>query len=117
MAEPKPLHPVPAALRDLWQSLKPKLRLKLAKAADTSPGTMRQYVEGRRGISTAVAARIEQATKATRGVPRITRTQLNETCRTCEYAITCEARRAKWASKRREAEQEKQRAAQTHPKR
>ncbi len=69
----------------LWTRLTPEMRRRLTKLMRSTPGTMRQYVEGRREISPDLAIRFEKATE-TLDVERVNRMQLNHTCRACEYA-------------------------------
>jgi hypothetical protein len=88
MKEPKPNKPLLA----LWQSLTPDLRRQLAKLSRTSAGSLRQYAEGRRGITPALAIRVEKAVTEL-GFKTIWRTQLNETCNKCEFARTCLSRK------------------------
>ena len=88
----KTLKPV-AAFHHLWQEMTPELRRRFVKVLGTTPGTARQYAEGRRGISSAVAIRIEKATMLMgTKFPRLNRMQLNETCGSCEFAIRCTKR-------------------------
>lgn len=75
-------------LSELWIKLTPELRRRFAMVCKAAPGSMRQYAEGRRSISAAVAVRIEKGTVAL-GEKMINRMELNETCRKCEYAIRC----------------------------
>jgi len=82
------------ALMALWKPMSVKHRARFAMLAGTSVGSLRQYVEGRREISAALAAQIQKATKLM-GVPVIDRTQLNATCRRCDYAKQCLALAAK----------------------
>lgn len=72
----------------LWTHLTPEMRRRLTKLMHSTPGTMRQYVEGRREISPELAVRFEKATE-TLDVERLNRMQLNHTCRACEYARQC----------------------------
>jgi hypothetical protein len=51
----------------------------------STPGAMRQYIEGRRHISPDIAIRLEKAT-LTLGVDPISRMTLNQTCRRCDFA-------------------------------
>ena len=88
MKEPKPNKP----LLTLWQSLTPDLRRQLAKLSRTSAGSLRQYAEGRRGITPALAIRVEKAVTEL-GFKTIWRTQLNDTCGKCEFARTCLSRK------------------------
>lgn len=84
VAEPKPI----PKLLALWQKMVPGARVEFAKLARTTSGNLRQYAEGRRGISSALAIRIEKATILL-GFKPINRMELNETCRNCEYAKRC----------------------------
>ena len=87
----KPIKP----LLDLWKMMTPAIRKRFVLVLKTSPGTARQYAEGRRGISPAVAIRIEKATGMLgTGYPKLSRMDLNETCRGCEFAIACSGRQA-----------------------
>jgi hypothetical protein len=82
----KPVRP----FLNLWRMLTPALRKRFVLVLKSSAGTVRQYAEGRRGISPAVAARIEKASVMLGGdYPRLNRMDLNETCRNCEFAIAC----------------------------
>jgi len=72
----------------LWQKLEPKMRERLARLAGTSPGSLRQYAEGRRRVNPELAAQLEKSIKLMGYVP-INRTQLNDTCKRCEYARRC----------------------------
>ena len=84
---PKPAKPNKALLA-LWKPMSLKHRARFAMLADTSLGSLRQYVEGRRGISSELAAQLEKAARLM-GVAPIDRTQLNVTCRKCDYAKRC----------------------------
>ena len=83
-ADPKP---VPKFLT-LWKKMIPAARIEFAKMIRTSSGNLRQYAEGRRGITPKLAIRIEKAVDELK-LPPINRTELNDTCRKCEYAIRC----------------------------
>ena len=83
-ADPKP---IPKFLA-LWKKMIPASRTIFAKMARTTPGNLRQYAEGRREITPKLAIRIEKAINELH-LPPITRMDLNETCRKCEYAIAC----------------------------
>ena len=77
-------------LERMWREMTPELRRQFTKLMRSTPGAVRQYAEGRRGISPAVAIRIEKATiemNVKTGI--INRTELNQTCHTCEYARRC----------------------------
>jgi hypothetical protein len=79
--------PIPKLLT-LWTSLTPEMRRRLTKLMHSTPGTVRQYVEGRRTISAEMAVRMEKAT-ITLGVEPLSRMVLNKTCHDCEYARAC----------------------------
>ncbi|MEO6588965.1 MAG: hypothetical protein ABIP06_06525 [Pyrinomonadaceae bacterium] len=81
IAEPKP---IPKFLA-LWQKMIPEARTIFAKMIKTSAGNLRQYAEGRRAITPKLAIRIEETTIKL-GIRELNRTELNETCRGCEYA-------------------------------
>ncbi len=83
---PKPVK----QLVKLWKFLTPTMRERLTRLMKSTPGAMRQYVEGRRSISSDMAIKFEKAT-LTLGVDPISRMTLNETCRRCEFAkLACE---------------------------
>lgn len=84
--KPKP-KPIPKLLA-LWEKLTPEMRTRLTKLMHSTPGTVRQYVEGRRTISAGMAIRMEKATE-TLDVDRLNRRDLSQTCHDCEYAIAC----------------------------
>jgi len=85
---PKPIPKLSA----LWTSLTPEMRRRLTKLMHTTPGTVRQYVEGRRTISPDMAIRMEKAT-ITLGVEPLNRRELSKTCHDCEYAKACTAKK------------------------
>lgn len=65
---------------------------KLARLANTSLGMLYQLSAGDRKASSEKAIRIEKAAaKIGGGLPPLTRMDLNETCRGCEYARACAA--------------------------
>jgi hypothetical protein len=68
--------------------LTPEMRRRLTKLMRTTPGTVRQYVEGRRTISSGMAIRMEKAT-LTLGVEPLNRRDLSMVCHDCEYARAC----------------------------
>ncbi len=80
----KPIRPNPKLLA-LWRSLTPPQRKRFAALAKSTPGSVRQLAEGRRGISSGFAIRIEKA-GSRMGVGSLNRVDLNEDCRGCEYA-------------------------------
>lgn len=84
VADPKPI----PELLALWQKMIPGARIEFAKLARTTSGNLRQYAEGRRGISSTLAIRIEKATIKL-GFKPISRMKLNATCRECEFARRC----------------------------
>jgi MoaA/NifB/PqqE/SkfB family radical SAM enzyme len=88
MKEPKPNKPLLA----LWKVITPDLRRQLAKLARTSSGSLRQYAEGRRATTPALAIRLEKAVTEL-GFKTIWRTQLNDTCGKCEFAKACLTRK------------------------
>jgi hypothetical protein len=65
----------------------------LAIYAKTSVGTLRQLTTGHRKASSALAIRLEKGAQRmlVYDLPPLTRMDLNETCRGCEYAklATC----------------------------
>jgi DNA-binding transcriptional regulator YdaS (Cro superfamily) len=73
-------------LSELWKRMTPDLRKQFTKIMRTTPGNVRQYAEGRRGISAEVAARIERASTTLAITKPIDRTELNKTCAGCPYA-------------------------------
>lgn len=86
VSPPKPIKP----FLYLWQKMTPEQRRRFSLVLKMSPGSARQYAEGRRGISSAMAIRIEKASHMMgRGFEKLSRMQLNDTCRTCEYAKRC----------------------------
>lgn len=80
----KTIHLIPRLVK-VWVKLTPEMRRRLTRLMHSTPGTMRQYVEGRREISPELAIRLEKATD-TLGVEPLNRMQLNKTCNQCEYA-------------------------------
>lgn len=80
----KPIKPNPKLLA-LWRSLSPAQRKVFARHAKSTAGALRGPVEGRRGISSDLAVRIERAVVKIHAQP-ISRTELNETCNKCEFA-------------------------------
>lgn len=86
-----PPKPIPKLLA-LWQKMNPAARVVFAKMARTSSGNLRQYAEGRRGISSALAIRIEKTVQQL-GLKPISRMDLNKTCRECEFAKACRKQR------------------------
>lgn len=71
----------------------------LAHRAKTSVGMLRQYAGGFRQASATTAGVIEALTaemhKLSKGrLPKITRTDLCEACRSCQYAAKCLGARA-----------------------
>lgn len=80
----KPIRPNPKLLA-LWRSLTPPQRKRFAALAKSTPGSLRQLAEGRRGISSGFAIRIEKA-GGRMGVGCLNRTDLSDDCRGCEYA-------------------------------
>jgi len=90
MKVPKPNKPLLA----LWQSLTIDLRRQLAKLARTSAGSLRQYAEGRRATTPALAIRLEKAVTDL-GFKTIWRTQLNDTCGKCEFAKAALSKKGK----------------------
>ena len=84
MIKRKPIKPNPRLLK-LWRAMTPTERKAFALLAKSTDGSLRQAAEGRRGISSDLAARIERATISI-GVAPINRTELNETCKACEFA-------------------------------
>ena len=85
---PKPTPRPVARLVKLWRFLTPTMRERLTALMRSTPGTMRQYVEGRRSISPDIAIRFEKATYKL-GVDPVNRMQLSPTCKKCEYALRC----------------------------
>ncbi len=83
----KNIEPSPRLVR-IWTKLTIDMRSRLTKLMHSTPGTMRQYVEGRREISPELAIRLEKAADAL-GIEPINRTQLSKTCHDCEYAKAC----------------------------
>ncbi len=83
-AAPKP---IPKFLA-LWKKMIPASRIEFAKMARTTSGNLRQYAEGRREITPRLAIRIEKVVEELK-LPPLTRMDLNETCRKCEYARAC----------------------------
>lgn len=77
-----------AKLAAMWRKMTPPERLRFATLVKSTPGSLRQSIEGRRKISPDLAVRIERATVAI-GVTPINRTSLNETCKRCDYAKAC----------------------------
>jgi len=67
--------------------LTPKQTQELAPLVPTTPETMRQYVSGRRGVSSVRAIAIEKAAKKM-GLD-IRRETMNDGCAKCEFAKTC----------------------------
>lgn len=72
----------------IWRKLKPEQRVRLAALAKTTAGSLRGNIEGRRGISSDLAIRVEKAAVKL-GVQGLSRTDLNATCSRCEYARAC----------------------------
>lgn len=83
----KPIRPQPKLLA-LWRSLTPAQRKRFATLAKSTPGSLRQYSEGRRSVNPDLAVRIEKA-GVKMGFAPISRTDLNETCAKCEFARYC----------------------------
>lgn len=83
----RPLKPNPK-LMALWQSMTPPQRKRFAALARSTSGSLRQTVEGRRGISSDLAIRLEKAA-ARLGLKPISRTDLSDTCSKCEFARAC----------------------------
>ena len=69
-----------------WKRLTPDLRKQFTKLMRSTPGSIRQYAEGRRGISAEVAARVEKASREIAITKPLDRTELSKTCAQCEYA-------------------------------
>lgn len=80
----KPLKPNPKLLK-LWRGMSPVEREAFAVLVKSTAGSMRQVAEGRRGVSSDLASRIERATVKI-GVKPISRMELNSTCGSCEFA-------------------------------
>jgi len=87
MANRKPIRPNPKLLK-MWRAMTPAERKAFATLAKSTDGSLRQAAEGRRGISSDLAARIERAVIAI-GAKPISRMDLNDTCRKCEFARAC----------------------------
>lgn len=83
----KPLRPNPKLLK-LWRNMTPAERKVFATLAKSTDGSLRQAAEGRRGISPDLASRIERAVVKI-GAKPISRMDLNETCRNCDFAKYC----------------------------
>ena len=84
---PKPIRPNQKLLT-MWRQLTPDQRKRFAKLAQTTAGSLRQTVEGRRGISSDLAVRIEKSAQRMQLTP-IGRGELNPTCHACEYRRAC----------------------------
>jgi CRISPR/Cas system-associated exonuclease Cas4 (RecB family) len=82
-----PAKPIPKFLA-LWKKMIPESRIEFAKMARTTSGNLRQYAEGRREVTPRLAIRIEKVVEKLQ-LPALTRMDLNETCRNCEYARAC----------------------------
>jgi plasmid maintenance system antidote protein VapI len=82
-----PLKPIPK-LQALWRGLDLKQRMRFAKMIGRTAGSFRHVVDGRRGVSSELAIKIEK-TAARMQLAPIERTDLNEACRRCEYARFC----------------------------
>ncbi len=80
----KPLKPNPKLLK-LWRGMTPAERKVFAQFAKSTDGSLRQVAEGRRGISSDLAVRIEHAVVKI-GAKPISRMELNSTCGGCEFA-------------------------------
>lgn len=87
MTNRKPLKPNPKLLA-LWRELTPKQRTRFATLAKTTDGSLRLNVEGRRGISSDLAIRVEKAAEKM-GLTPISRMELSPTCGKCEFARFC----------------------------
>lgn len=83
----KPLKPNPK-LQALWRDLDPKQRKRFAALAGKTAGSLRHVVDGRRGISSDLAIKLEKASVRMALKP-LDRMALNETCGKCEFARYC----------------------------
>lgn len=75
-------------LAKAWHAMKPEQRKEFAKLVGKTVNSFRHVAEGRRGISSDLAIRIEKASEKV-DMPQFSRMELNETCRKCEYARQC----------------------------
>jgi len=83
-------------LAKAWHHMVPADRKVFTKLVGKSVNSFRHVAEGRRGISSDLAIRIEKASeKMADRMPTFNRMELNETCRKCEYARRCAGRNAK----------------------
>jgi hypothetical protein len=78
-----------AKLSRVWHLMRPEARKVFADFVGKSVNSFRHVAEGRRGISSDLAIRIEKASEKLDTRPRLTRMELNATCRNCEYAKAC----------------------------
>jgi hypothetical protein len=76
-------------LARMWHAMKPEARKVFAQLVGKSVNSFRHVAEGRRGISSELAIKIEKASALLDTRPRFNRMDLNETCRKCEYAKRC----------------------------
>jgi len=81
----KPPRPNPKLLA-LWRKLKPAERVRFAALAKSTTGSLKHYAEGRRGISSDLAIRLEKASVKMRVVPIVSRMDLSDACGRCEFA-------------------------------
>lgn len=73
-----------------WKSLATTEQWReLAFRASTTVGTMDHLVTGNRKASSAMAIRIERASDRMAGMPTLNRTELSDTCGSCDYARKC----------------------------
>lgn len=74
----------------VWRDMTPEQRKRFAALVKTTVGNLRQNVDGRRGISSDLAIRIEKAVARMRFLnTSISRMELNATCGRCEFARAC----------------------------
>jgi len=76
-------------LLTLWEKLTREQQERFSTLVEKSRGSMRHVAEGRRGISSGLAIKIEKASETMKLTPPLSRMGLNETCRRCEYARRC----------------------------
>lgn len=76
-------------LQKLWHEMNPTDRKLFASLVGKTVGSFRHVAEGRRGVSSDLAIRIEDALRMLDMKVQINRTELNETCRRCSYAKAC----------------------------
>lgn len=74
-----------------WRGMTPDQRVRFAALVHSTVGSLRQIVEGRRGISSEMAVKLEKASVHMHTDVVLNRMDLNATCRRCEYARTCTA--------------------------